>query len=122
MSGGSLDYVSCRIEDAAQAVRGWVADALADKPNEFGWKRDWTPHPHFVKENPDAPYLQSAEALKARTLELMKATAHNLELAAKMAHEAEWMMSDDTGPETFCREVEKAVVEWMDAGHTEDEA
>lgn len=115
MSDGSLDYVSYRIEDAAQAVREWVEEHRADNPS------DWTPHPHFVKENPDAPYLQSAEALKARTLELMKATAHNLELAAKMAHEAEWMMSDDTGPETFCREVEKAVVEWMDAGHTEEE-
>lgn len=115
MSGGSLDYVSYSIEDAAQAVREWVEGHRAD--NTY----DWTPHPHFVKENPDAPYLQSAEALKARTLELMKATAKHLELAAKMAHEAEWMMSDDTGPEEFCMEVEQAVAEWMDAGHTEDE-
>ena len=122
MSGGALDYVSGRIEYAAGAILDWIRERQEDKPNEFGWKFDWTPHPYYRAKHPDVPYIQTAKALKAKTLKLMEATAKQMELAAKMAHEAEWMMSDDTGPETFCREVEKAVVEWMDAGYTEEKA
>ena len=121
MSGGALEYVSCRIEDAAEAIREWVRERRENKPNEFGYAYDWTPHPYYTAKHPDVSYIQTAEALKTKTLDLMEATAKNLELAAKMAHEAEWMMSGDTGPETFCMECEKAVLDWMEKGKTEEE-
>lgn len=130
MSGGALDYVSGRIDDAAEAIREWIRDRKAEpktkkernplSPPGYGWgdedwEYDWTPSEYYQQKNPDVPYLKTAEALKAKTLDLLEAVARQMELAARLAHEAEWMMSDDTGPETFCMEVEKVLAGKEDA-------
>lgn len=135
MSGGSLDYVSYRFKDAAVKMLEWIRERTEPKsktePRERSemdllWgtaedlEYDWTPDEYYQRENPDVPYLKTAEALKAKTKECMETAAQYMLAAAKMCHEAEWMMSDDTGPETFCMECEKILAQFKAGGWPEE--
>lgn len=134
MSGGSLNYVSGRMEDAAEQMQEWIRERTEPRPKKernplsppgYGWgdedwEYDWTPSEYYQQKNPDVPYLKTAEALKAKTKEYMEVAVRHMLAAAKMAHEAEWMMSGDTGPETFCMEVEKVIAELAGNGKQEE--
>lgn len=39
----------------------------------------------------------------------MKELKQKLELVAKLVHEADWLYSGDTGPETFCIQYDKII-------------
>ena len=123
MSGGSLDYVESRIFDAAGKVREWIRArnegphpkrsrnplVPPEKDVDSEWAYDWTPHPYYAEKYKGKPFVKSAAALKKATLKRLEATARQLDLAARLAHEAEWMFDDDTGPETFCMMFDKLV-------------
>ena len=83
MSGGSFDYAYRRMMDFADDLR----DKLAKQGQVVdGWKvGTWEP----------------AVAVKLEEI------SHIVDHAAKLAKEAEWLYSGDTGEETFMARVEK---------------
>lgn len=77
MSGGAFDYQQYRLNDIATQIESIVENN--DTENEWGYSRG---------------YSES-------TLAKMKIAAEYLEVAGKMAHEIDWMVSGDTGEDTF---------------------
>jgi hypothetical protein len=133
----SLEYLggaSFRIEDTAKQIREWIRERKAEpkpkkaepeKPKYVTWggddlEYDWTPHPYYLQHHPDVGYIQTAEALKAKTLEYLDLTAGYLLLAAKMAYQADLLLSDDNGPETFCMECEQILAQHEAGGWPEE--
>lgn len=122
MSGGSLEYISWRIDETAGKVREWIRAHAGEPRKKRGrnplappeqdseiWEYDWKPHPYYAKKYAGRPFVKSANALRMGTLARLEKAARILDLAARLAHEAEWMFSDDTGPETFCAMFDKLV-------------
>ncbi len=83
MSGGSFDYAYARMHEFAEELR----DKLAEQGQVVdGWKVfTWEP------------------AVAAKLAEIAALVDH----VAKLAREAEWLYSGDTGEETFMQRVSK---------------
>lgn len=88
MSGGHYDYSYGRIRDLADAIHGDINKCST--PRESGYDNE------FI------------EPLPAECLDAMRFVAGLLEIASDAAHDVEWMMSDDTGPDTLVRDVAAA--------------
>jgi len=83
MSGGSFDYAYARMHDFADDLR----DKLAEQGQVVdGWEVGTWPAEVAVK---------------------LEEIAHIVDYAAKLAKEAEWLYSGDTGEETFMWRVAK---------------
>lgn len=87
MSGGHYDYSFGSIRDLADRIYGDVTLYSQSRKGTFG---------------DDDVY----EPLPASTLADMRFVARLLEIASDAAKDVEWMMSGDTGEDTFGRDVE----------------
>ena len=83
MSGGSFDYAYARMHDFADDLRNKLAEQgqVVD-----GWEVGTWPAEVAVK---------------------LEEISHLVDYAAKLAKEAEWLYSGDTGEDTFMERVEK---------------
>lgn len=120
MSGGALDYFWTRIDTAVEDIRAWVERGGARYDGEEPTEEEWTPHPRYVEEHPDKDFLKGPKELRECTLGTMLAIATILEYASKLGKEAEWLMSDDNGPEAFCLNTEEACMEYVRARDEEE--
>ena len=107
MSGGSLEYISSRIDDAVTKVKEW----LAEEERMLEHKEYSAPHPYYVDHFPDHPIFKdkTGRALQERVIINMKDAIYHLRMAAMYAHEVEWFTSGDIGPESFCLGVEAEI-------------
>ena len=83
MSGGSLDYVYSRIEQASEEIKLRLAKQ-GNVDEEWG----------FAYETYSQPVQDELDKI-----------AYSLYLAAKFAKEAEWLFSGDTGEESFLKRI-----------------
>jgi len=90
MSGGSLNYVYGRVEDAAHEIRRNVTKA--GQPRMDGFFEDGT-YP----------------VLDPKTAKALSAIADHADLCAKLLRAAEWYLSGDYGDETFAQAVREAL-------------
>jgi hypothetical protein len=90
MSGGSLNYVFGRVEDAAHEIRSNVTKA--GQPRMDG-----------VFEDGMYPELDP------KTAETLAAIACYADQCAKLLRAAEWYLSGDYGDETFAQAVREAL-------------
>ena len=78
MSGGSLDYVYIRIEQASDEI----TLTLLKQGKKDEWEYTYPVYSDVVQEE-------------------LRKIAYHLRLASKFAKEAEWLFSGDTGEDTF---------------------
>lgn len=83
MSGGSLDYVYSRIQDASDEI-----------------------YLHLSRQGTyDDYYGYTFETYSEPVQEELRKIAYSLSLAAKFAKEVEWLFSGDTGDDSFLKSI-----------------
>lgn len=107
MSGGSMDYVSSRIDDAADFIQRTLADE--DFRNRAG--RHPSIHETYVKDNPDVEYLKDPESLHDEVVRKLRDALICVRKAAIYARRVEWLTSGDDGYEAFCLTLDKKLNE-----------
>ena len=122
MSGGSMEYVYHRIQDAADKV----LEVYAEECEKLHKGEFDPPCQYYVEEYPDYPFLQdpSGKLLKINVAEKLALAYMQLRIAAMVAERVEWLTSGDDGYEAFIlrlsedaeklREDAKRKVEWAE--------
>lgn len=102
MSGGSLNYVSGYINEACDKIKEHVYGEEVDECDVESYIRE------YDLDEKDAKYVREHLHTKPNpyeytkpTLTELKRALHILEKAAIYAHEVEWLISGDSGEETF---------------------
>ena len=98
MSGGSMDYISYKIEEAADRMKTEI-QYIEDDVKENGL-RNFEPLPIYA-EKYDIPEFKSAEALYKAVMEKLREGERYMRLAAIYSHRAEWLFSSDDGYDSF---------------------
>lgn len=112
MSGGSLEYVYSRINQAVEQIKTELEKLRDERIEQV--------HPYYLREYPDKPYLASPELLKQEVERRIKEAVKTLERASVLAHAVEWYMSGDTGYESFCTGLDEEL-EKLDEWHQAEE-
>jgi len=95
MSGGSLEYVFGRIDDAADSVKNYVAEVEKHDAEDFAFD---------AKRAGLTP-----EQMKERTISYLKTAVLSMRLASIYAQRAEWLMSCDDGYESFISRTDEEI-------------
>lgn len=99
MSGGSMDYVGFKIEEAASYVAGEIK--RIEKMGKRQISDEFRPCDIYIKEHPDRPYFRTASGLRREALKRLRAAKETLEKAAVYAIRVEWLTSYDDGYDSF---------------------
>lgn len=115
MSGGSMDYVSLRIQEAARHIQHELANAeLCRKNGRFFdvYKGDQEKHPEL-------DYLKSPEALTDAVIKRLRDALVCVRKAAIYAKRVEWLTSGDDGYENFCMRLDEQLADCEEHGGVE---
>ena len=115
MSGGSMDYVAWKIQDAARHIQDELANAELRKKH----KRYYDMYEGYRKEHPELTYLQSPEALTDAVIERLRDALVCVRKAAIYAERVEWLTSGDDGYENFCMRTDKQLKDCEEHGGVE---
>ena len=96
MSGGSMDYVCFKIEQAAEDVATYLREVEQREDT-----LDFLASDYYIKHYPDDERINSRERLKANVLGRLRDAVHALKVAAVYARRVEWLSSGDDGYESF---------------------
>lgn len=102
MSGGSLNYVSGYINEAADEIERRINGEEVDECDIESLIREYDldeTEAKYVREHHHTmpnPFYYSPS-----TLDQMKTALHHLKVASIYAHRLEWLFSGDDGEETF---------------------
>jgi hypothetical protein len=107
MSGGSMDYVSFRISDAARHIQRELANVELCRKN----KRFFDVGRYYKEEHPDVDYLKSPEALTNAVIKRLQDALMFVRKASIYAHRVEWLTSGDDGYENFCMRLDEQLAE-----------
>ena len=98
MSGGSMDYVAYKIQEAANHIQRELANTeLRRKSGRFFDVREY-----YQEKYPDVAYFKSSEALTEAVIKRLRDALICIRKAAIYAERVEWLTSDDDGYEEFC--------------------
>lgn len=115
MSGGSMDYVYGRINEAARHIQNELANAeLCRKNGRFFDVNKW-----YQEKHPELAYLQSPEALTDAVIKRLRDALVCVRKAAIYAERVEWLTSGDDGYENFCMRTDKQLAECEEHGGVE---
>lgn len=95
MSGGSMDYVFGRIDDAADSIETYRKE-VSERPLENFEASDI-----YKKEHPEIPCFESPEKLKAEVLRYLSQAVQCFRAASIYAYSVEWLQSGDYGYDSF---------------------
>lgn len=107
MSGGSMDYVSFRIREAARHVQNELANIELKRKT----KRFCEMYDGYKKDHPELAYLQSEEALTDAVIKRLQDALVCIRKAAIYAERVEWLTSGDDGYENFCMRTDKQLAD-----------
>lgn len=99
MSGGSMDYVGFKIEEAANYVAHEIA--RIEKMDAKKIADEFHSCDYYVKNYPDKKFLASPTGLRRETLKRLRAAEKAIHIAAIYAIRVEWLTSCDDGYENF---------------------
>jgi len=99
MSGGSMDYVGFKIEQAAEYVAQEIA--RIEKMDAKKIADEFHPCNYYVKNYPDKKFLASPTGLRRETLKRLRAAEKAMRIAAIYAIRVEWLTSCDDGYDNF---------------------
>lgn len=115
MSGGSMDYVCWRINEAAEHIQRELANAeLRRKSGRF-----FDVSKYYKEEHPDVGYLKSPEALTDAVVKRLIDALVCVRQAAIYAERVEWLTSGDDGYEAFCLRLDEELAECKKHGGVE---
>lgn len=100
MSGGSMDYIAWRINDAANYIQKELANIELLK--KAGVLEDFEPTSYDEEHYPDKAYFTSAQALQDEVIKRMRQALQVTRLAAKFCERVEWLTSGDDNYGSFC--------------------
>lgn len=115
MSGGSMDYVAWKIQDAARYIQRELANAELCKKN----RRYFDVYEGYKKEHPELAYLQSPEALTNAVVKRLQDALVCVRKAAIYAERVERLTSGDDGYEHFCIRLDEQLAECDEHGGVE---
>ena len=102
-----MDYVFCRINEAAEYIEGELAlleakkkDGVLINPCDF-----------YIKKYPNIEYLTTPEALTDAVISRMRAALACVRKASIYAKRIEWLTSCEDGYESFCLRLDKELKE-----------
>lgn len=99
MSGGSMDYVGFKIEQAADQVRDEIE--RIEKMDKKQIADEFRPCKYYIEEHPDKPFLRSAAGIRREALKRLRAAEKAIRIAAIYAIRVEWLTSCDDGYDSF---------------------
>lgn len=99
MSGGSMDYVGFKIEEAADYVAQEIARIEKMDAKEIA--DEFRPCEYYIKEYPDKRFLRSATGIRREVLKRLRAAEKALRIASVYAIRVEWLTSYDDGYDNF---------------------
>lgn len=98
MSGGSMDYVSWKIQDAANHIQKELENSeLRRKSGRF-----FDVSKYYQDRHPNVGYLKSPKALTDAVIKRLSDALICVRKAAIYAQRVEWLTSGDDGHESFC--------------------
>lgn len=99
MSGGSMDYIGFKIEEAASYVAGEIKRIEQMSKKQIA--DEFRPCDYYVKEHPDKKFLASPAGLRRETLKRLRAAERAIRIASIYAIRVEWLTSYDDGYDSF---------------------
>lgn len=107
MSGGSMDYVYCEIDNAAEKIQEVLAKYVLKRNKGVYVKLNQC----YKDENPDIDYFADDKSLTDAVIKRLEQCLITVREAAICAERVEWLTSDDDGEESFCMRLDKALAE-----------
>lgn len=113
MSGGSMDYICFRIDEAADRIQR----ILEKRRKEYskGVNEDTFSCYELAyakREMPNAKHLHTPEALAKSVIERLEKCLLITRKAAACALRVEWYDSDDDGPVSFCDRLDEELAKF----------
>lgn len=99
MSGGSMDYVGFKIQEAASYVASEIE--RIEKMDAKKIADEFRPCDYYVKKHPDKKFLASPAGLRRETLKRLRAAERAIRIASIYAIRVEWLTSYDDGYDSF---------------------
>lgn len=112
MSGGSMDYVYCEIDNAAEKIQEVLAKYVLKRNKGVYVKLNQC----YKDENPDIDYLADDKSLTDAVIKRLEQCLITVREAAICAQRVEWLTSDDDGEESFCMRLDKDLAESRKTG------
>lgn len=115
MSGGSMDYVFSKIQEAARHIQHELANAeLCRRSGRF-----FDVSKYYQEKHPDVGYLKSPEALTDAVIKRLQDALVFVRKAAIYAERVEWLTSGDDGYEAFCLRLDEELADCKKHGGVE---
>jgi hypothetical protein len=115
MSGGSMEYVAWKIQEAARHIQRELANLELCRKN----KRFVEPYEGYQKKYPELTYLKSPEALTDAVIKRMRDALMCVRKAAIYAERVEWLTSGDDGYDNFCMRLDEQLADCKKHGGVE---
>lgn len=115
MSGGSMEYVYWKIQEAARQIQHELANAELCRRNG----RFFDAAEYYRKQHPDVDYLKSPEELTDAVIKRLRDALVCVRKASIYAERVEWLTSDDDGYEDFCIRLDEQLAECEKHGGVE---
>lgn len=107
MSGGSMDYVYCAIDNAAEKIQEVLAKYVLKRNKGVYVKLNQC----YKDENPNIDYLADDKSLTDAVIKRLEQCLITVREAAICAERVEWLTSDDDSEESFCMRLDKQLAE-----------
>ena len=115
MSGGSMDYVAYKIQEAANHIQRELANTeLRRKSGRF-----FNVAKYYQEKHPDVGYLKSPESLTDAVVKRLIDALVCVRQAAIYAERVEWLTSGDDGYEAFCLRLDEELADCKKHGGVE---
>ena len=117
MSGGSMDYIAWRINDAANYIQRELANI--ELRRKAGVLDGYEPTKYDKDHYPDKKYFASAQALQDEVIRRMRQALQVTRLAAKFCERVEWLTSADDDYGSFCARCDEEIGKVKEFGGVE---
>ena len=107
MSGGSMNYVYCEINNAAEKIQEVLANYILKRNKGIYVK----PNEVYKAKHPDIDYLTDDKSLTEAVIKRLAKCLVTVREAAICAERVEWLTSDDDGEESFCMRLDRDLAE-----------
>lgn len=114
MSGGSMDYIGFKMQEAIGQVAGEIARIEMMGRKEVA--DEFRPCDYYVKKYPDKPFLASPSGLRREVLKRLRAAKKAIAVASAYAIRVEWLTSYDDGYEGFILRTDEELEELKKQG------
>jgi hypothetical protein len=108
MSGGSMNYVYCEINDAADNIPTVLSNYIINR--KYGIYIE--PNQCYKDKHPDIDYLADDKSLTDAVIKRLEQCLLTVREAAICAERVEWLTSGDDNEAEFCMRLDKDLAEF----------